>query len=116
MPDIQYNNTETKHTDDGKTIVRKVVIKGGKGHKSVSVRLPSGKAKTAKRPLSEDEIRKICSREFIPKLFADCKVCHKPTTIRRKPHLGGRKTHNNRTQKQIETADFNAIPQRALLS
>jgi hypothetical protein len=120
MSDIKYNNTETKHTEDGKTITRKVVIHGGKGHKSVSVRLPNGKSKNAKRPLSEDEIRKICAREFIPRLFSDCKCnvsSQQKTTRKRKTHLGGIKTRNNQTRKQVgDPAELNAISQSALLS
>jgi hypothetical protein len=71
MSDFQYNNTEVK-MEGGAKVVRKVVIRKSKGHKSVSIYSRNGSAKTAKRALTDDEIRKIRAKQFIPKLFTDC--------------------------------------------
>ena len=67
-----YKNVETHH-EGGKRVVRKVHIHRSKGHKSISVYHRSKHVKTVKRPLTKDEIHKICSRKFIPGLFDDCK-------------------------------------------
>ena len=71
MKNFHYHNTE-KRVHNGKRITRKVVIKGGKGHKSVTVR--RGKRNnTVKRKLTKHEIEKIRKGKFIKGLFTDCK-------------------------------------------
>jgi hypothetical protein len=69
---FHYHNVEKrKH---GKTyVVRKVVIKGGKGYKSVSRKHPGRKNRTVKRMLKRDEIADIKRGKFIGGLFTDCK-------------------------------------------
>lgn len=67
----RYRNVEYLRHGRGRHTVRRVYIVGGKGHKSVTT--PKG---TTKKPLSPDEIEKICKREFIPGLFDDCMAKH----------------------------------------
>ena len=69
---LKYNNVENrKH---GKThIVRRVVIKGGKGYKSVTTKNGRGKKYTVKRHLKEHEMHDIANGKFIGGLFNDCK-------------------------------------------
>ena len=72
----KYNNVEIQNKGNAKT-VRKVHIQNKKGHKSVSVYIRNKHVRTVKKPLSNDEIRKICNRKFIPGLFNDCKHVNK---------------------------------------
>lgn len=53
--------------------MRKVVIKGGKGYKSVSRKQHGRKNRTIKRLLKQDEIADIKRGKFIGGLFTDCK-------------------------------------------
>ena len=69
----KYMNVEIQHAGNTKT-VRKVHIRNRKGHKSVSVYRGKKHVHTVKKPLSKDEIAKICSKKFIPGLFNDCKT------------------------------------------
>jgi hypothetical protein len=109
MPEFQYNNTETKY-ENGQTVVRKVSIRGGKGHKSVSIHSRKKRVGTAKRQLTEDEIKKIRERHFIPRLFADCKVHNK--SCRKYPLAGSRKTTLKRTPVEVmrDTPDILSTP------
>lgn len=78
-----YQNKETKVMSDGTKVVRKVHIKGGKGHKSVS-HYKSGKhLLTSKKSLNGGEISLIKVGKFIPGLFKDC-GCGKKTKKHRK--------------------------------
>jgi len=71
MKNFHYHNTE-KRRHNGKHITRKVVIKGGKGFKSVT--LKHGKRnRTVKRTLKENEMHKIKQGKFIKGLFDNCK-------------------------------------------
>jgi len=71
MKKFHYHNTE-KRVHNGKHITRKVVIKGGKGFKSVTMK--RGKRnRTVKRALNDKEIEKIKKGSFIKGLFNDCK-------------------------------------------
>jgi len=69
---FHYHNVEKrKH---GKThVMRKVVIKGGKGYKSVSRKQHGRKNRTIKRLLKQHEIADIKRGRFIGGLFTDCK-------------------------------------------
>lgn len=65
-----YSNTQI-HQTAGKKTVRKVVIKNGKGHKSV--KYYNGKRfSTVKRILKPHEVAFIKMGKFIPGLFTDC--------------------------------------------
>ena len=67
-----------KHQHGGKKTVRRVQIKNGKGHKSIS-HYRSGKlVMTAKKGLNNLEMEMIKMGKFIPGLFKDCN-CHKKT-------------------------------------
>lgn len=68
-----YQNKETKVLGDGTKVVRKVHIKGGKGHKSVSHYKRGKHLFTSKKPLKSGEIGLIKIGKFIPGLFKDCK-------------------------------------------
>ena len=72
MKNFHYHNTE-KRLHGGNRITRKVVIKGGKGYKSVTVKKGGKHNRTVKRPLNKTEIEKIRKGKFIKGLFTDCK-------------------------------------------
>ena len=78
-----YQNKETKILGDGTKVVRKVHIKGGKGHKSVSHYKRGKHLFTSKKPLKSGEIGLIKIGKFIPGLFKDC-VSNKKTKKNRK--------------------------------
>jgi len=65
---FHYKNIEHR----GNHIIRKVTIKGGNGHKSVSVKKRGKRAVTIKKPLRYAEICMIKKGKFIPGLFKDC--------------------------------------------
>jgi hypothetical protein len=65
-----------KHQHGGKKTVRKVQIKQGKGHKSVTHYKNGKLMKTAKKGLNQMEMEMIKMGKFIPGLFSDCK-CNK---------------------------------------
>jgi hypothetical protein len=70
MKKFNYHNTE-KRVHNGKHVTRKVIIKGGKGYKSVTMK--RGKRNhTVKRQLKEHEMEKIKKGKFIKGLFKDC--------------------------------------------
>ena len=71
MKKFHYNSSE-KRVHKGKHITRKVVIKGGKGYKSVTMK--RGKRNhTVKHALKDNEIHQIKNGKFIKGLFKDCK-------------------------------------------
>jgi len=67
-----YSNTEIKHLNGGRKMVRKVVIRNGKGYKSISIRERGKKSKTIRRKVCSEDISKIHNGVFIPGLFRDC--------------------------------------------
>jgi hypothetical protein len=67
-----------KHQSGGKKTVRRVQIKNGKGHKSISYYRNGKLVKTAKKGLNSLEMEMIKMGKFIPGLFKDCS-CHKKT-------------------------------------
>jgi len=69
---FNYDNTDV-HQNGGRKTVRKVAIKNGKGHKSLSHYKKGKKIFTIKKPLSVIEIVNIQRGQFIPGLFSDCK-------------------------------------------
>ena len=71
MKKFHYHNTE-KRIHNGKHITRKVLIKGGKGYKSITVK-KNGKNRTIKRSLHQNEIKDIKNKKFICGLFNNCK-------------------------------------------
>jgi hypothetical protein len=72
---FNYSNTQ-KHQTGGKKVIRKVLIKNGKGHKSVK-HYKSGKlVSNVKHGLKPTEIECIKMGKFIPGLFKDCS-CNK---------------------------------------
>ena len=67
-----YENNETKIFKDGTKIMRKVYIKGKKGHKSVTQYKNNKHLYTTKKCLKNKEIQLIKSGKFIPGLFKNC--------------------------------------------
>jgi hypothetical protein len=55
----------------GKKMTRKVIIKNGKGHKSICTYKNGKKCYNNKKPLSNSEIQLIKLGKFIPGLFND---------------------------------------------
>jgi hypothetical protein len=74
MHNFNYSNSETVVQKGGKT-VRKVTIKKGKGYKSVTIYRKGKKVSTIRKPIHQDHIEKIKTRQFIPGLFSDCVNC-----------------------------------------
>ena len=79
---MHYHNKETNTHTGGKT-VREVIIKGGKGHKSVTRYAAGRKVSTVKKPLSRSHIVLIQRGKFIPGLFNDCVRCNRTRKNRR---------------------------------
>ncbi len=71
MKKFHYHNTE-KRIHQGKQITRKVIVKGGKGYKSITTK-KNGKNRTIKRLLHPNEIKNIKNKKFILGLFNNCK-------------------------------------------
>jgi hypothetical protein len=69
---FHYKNIEHRNLKGGKKVVRKVTIKNGKGHKSVSYYSKGKHQDTRKIPLTISEITNIKLGKFIPGLFSDC--------------------------------------------
>ena len=69
---FHFSNIEVFRNGNKKT-VRKVIIDKNKGYKSVSKYVNGKLKKTVKRKLKLHEKNGIKSREFIPKLFENCK-------------------------------------------
>jgi len=78
---FNYSNTQT-HQTGGKKTVRKVLIKKGKGHKSVKYYKNGKLVSTVKRGLKPVEVAFIKIGKFIPGLFKDC-PCNKTRKHRR---------------------------------
>jgi len=79
---FNYSNTQI-HQHGGNKTVRKVLIKKGKGHKSVKHYKNGRMISNGKRNLLPDEISLIQLGKFIPGLFKDC-PCNKTKTKTRK--------------------------------
>uniref|UniRef100_A0A6C0B081 Uncharacterized protein n=1 Tax=viral metagenome TaxID=1070528 RepID=A0A6C0B081_9ZZZZ len=70
---FHYKNSHMCQHDNKKTI-RHVIIKNGKGHKSISCYKGKKLVSTIKKKLSLHEINIIRSGKFIPGLFRNCKT------------------------------------------
>jgi hypothetical protein len=70
---MDYNNTQVITQKGGKKTVRKVVIKRGKGYKSVTKYYKNKKIHSYKKPVKKSHVKMILSGKFIPGLFSDCK-------------------------------------------
>ena len=70
---FNYKNTETKVHPGGHIVVRHVLIKNGKGYKSVTKYHKGKKIGFAKKPIHPSHISTIRKGIFIPGLFMDCK-------------------------------------------
>ena len=70
--DFNYHNTEVKTQSGGKKIVRKVTIKHGKGHKSVTKYNKGQKTSSIKKPIHKQHIASIKRGKFVHGLFDEC--------------------------------------------
>jgi len=70
LNNFNYSNVE-KYSHNGKKKIRKIIIKGGKGHKSVT-HYKNKKKVLTKKKLNDNEINQIFMRKFITGLFSDC--------------------------------------------
>jgi hypothetical protein len=68
---FNYSNTQI-HQNGGRKTVRNVVIKKGKGHKTVKYYKNRKLVSTIKRKLKPLEVTFIKMGKFIPGLFNDC--------------------------------------------
>jgi amino acid permease len=82
--DFNYHNKEVKHMKGGSKIIRKVTIKDGKGHKSVTKYHKNKKISSVKKPINKSHLMMIKIGKFIPGLFSDCKCGEKKTRKNRK--------------------------------
>lgn len=69
---FSYFNADI-HQNGGRKTIRKVSIKNGKGHKTMTQYKKGKKMFTVKKPLTVIEIVTIQRGQFIPGLFSDCK-------------------------------------------
>ena len=67
---FSYENTQVS-MNGGKKTKRKVIIKNGKGYKSVCTYKNGKKCHNRKKHLSKSEIQMIKMGKFIPGLFSD---------------------------------------------
>jgi hypothetical protein len=67
---FDYSNIQNCMTG-GRKITRKVIIKNGKGYKSVCTYKNGKKCNNRKKKLSKSEIQMIKIGQFIPGLFSD---------------------------------------------
>ena len=72
LKNFHYSNKEHKNHGHRKT-VRSVLIRGGRGHKTMSHYKKGKKMYTVKHPLTVVEIVTIRQGKFIPELFRDMK-------------------------------------------
>ena len=68
---FHYSNVQ-KHQHGGRKTLHKVVIKKGKGYKSVTHYRKGKISKTIKKPIHSDHVLLIYQKKFIPGLFSDC--------------------------------------------
>jgi hypothetical protein len=79
-----YKSHEERHLPSGSKIVRKVTIKNGKGHKSVTKYHKGKKVGSAKKPIHKSHVDMILVGKFVPGLFSDCGCNNKKTRRSRK--------------------------------
>ena len=72
MNNFNYSNIQ-KYMHGDKKITRKVIIKNGKGYKSVSYYKKGRPVKTIKKCLKLNHVTMIKNKQFIPGLFIDCR-------------------------------------------
>ena len=71
---MDYHNSEIFFQEGGKT-VRKVIIKRGRGYKSVTKYRKGKKVSTVRKPIHKEHIEQIRMHKFIPGLFSNCVNC-----------------------------------------
>jgi hypothetical protein len=73
---FNYENVETKQIG-GVKIVRKVSIKRGKGHKSITKYSRGKRIHSVKKPIHTRHLKMIKNGKFVNGLFNDCKNCNR---------------------------------------
>lgn len=69
---MDYNYKNIQHTmTGGNKVTKKVIIKGSKGYKSMSIHKNGKKHHSKRRKLSDSEIETIKNGKFIPGLFSN---------------------------------------------
>ena len=79
---MDYQNTEIKQMG-GVKVVRKVTVKKGKGHKSITHYRKGKRIGSVKKPIHKDHVKMIKKGKFVKGLFDDCKNCHKTRKVRK---------------------------------
>lgn len=82
---FDYENRQVYMTG-GKKTTRKVIIKNGKGYKSVCTYKNSKKCYKNKKHLTKSEIQMIKMGKFIPGLFSDVSTTITKTKTRKNKH------------------------------
>jgi hypothetical protein len=73
---FNYKNIEIK-TNNGEKTIRKVLIKNGKGYKSITKYRRGKKISSVKKPIHFEDMNLIKGGTFVKGLFSDCKKCNK---------------------------------------
>ena len=73
---FHYSNIQKHQYGTNKTL-RKVIIKKGKGYKSISYYKNGKLVRTIKRKLPLEHVTMIKNKQFIPGLFSDCNKTRK---------------------------------------
>jgi hypothetical protein len=105
MNGFNYENVEVVSQKGGK-IVRKVSIKKGRGHKSITKYNKGKRISTVKKPIHKHHIEMIKNGKFIPGLFSDCKGC------KTKKRRGGNDEEMGPPIKSVEPYDIPPDPKR----
>jgi len=82
LSNFHYSNIQ-KHQHGGNKTIKKVIIKKGKGYKSVSYYNKGNRTKTIKKPIHNDHIILIYQKRFIPGLFSDCQMKSRKNTTKK---------------------------------
>ena len=80
---FSYESVDIIRKGNRKT-VRKVLIKNGKGYKSVSKYVRGKHVGTTRKMINNDHIPLITGGTFIPGFFSDCKCTSKKTRKNKK--------------------------------
>jgi hypothetical protein len=74
---FHYENSETKQLGGGMKIIRRVSIRNGKGHKSITKYNKKKKISSIKKPIHKKHLNMIKKGKFVVGLFNDCIHCNK---------------------------------------
>ena len=83
---FNYHNVEVTKQSGGKKIVRKVIIKRGKGYKSVTKYNKGKKTSSIKKPIHTHHMESIKRGKFVPGLFKEC-CSREKNKVKTRKHL-----------------------------